>query len=241
MKKILLLLLFVQPLTAQVNDPAIEAYMEGIHIFGNSPSLEISFTMEIKNEQGVKNRDVSLYMDRNEEEKILIRIVAPSFLSNMKYLSQRSGDKEVRWMKTSRGVRRLSAKNNSDSLFGSDFTVEDLSINDLSEYSWSQNPSVDPIINVIRAYPLYEKPSYAYKIFSIRMSDKLLMKIEYYSKDHELIKRYSLLEELRQDNHSIPQKIVMENFENDSSTILYISKADLKAEYSQSLFNKANL
>lgn len=241
MKKILFLLLLTQTLFAQVNDPSVEAYMKGLHIFGDSPNLELTFTMEIKSEQGIKDRDVSLFMDRTEEEKILIRITAPAFLSNMKYLSISSDEKEVRWMKTSRGVRRLSAKNNSDSLFGSDFTVEDLSITDLSDYFWTEESSDNPQVNKVRAYPQYDRPSYAYKIFTVRKTDKLLLEMEYFNENDEPFKRYSLLREMNKDNRVIPQKVIMENLKNKTSTTLNIISADLNAGYSQSLFNKANL
>lgn len=245
MKKYFLFLLLIfallQPVFAQNSVISAMEYMEGIHIFGNSQSLEMMLSMEISNKQGLKERELSLQMDREDEEKILIRITAPSFLSNMKYLSRENNGKEVRWMKTSRGTRRLSSRNNSDSLFGSDFTVEDLSLTNLSDYTWSYI-SGDGFSTVrIRAVPLYENPSYSYKVFSVVSESRLLSGIDYFNDANTLIKRYTLLEEREQTGFNIPGKVMMKDLIKDSQTILIVKDVDLSTQFSPSVFNKANL
>lgn len=217
-------------------------YMRGMHLFGGFQSIEMNFSMSIKSPKGVKERQMKLLMDRQErDEKLLISILEPAFLSNMKYLSVSQKGRENQWMRTSRGVRRLSSRNNSDSLFGSDFTIEDLALTDLDNFYWSYELSGSGVIKKIRAVPVYDTPAYSYKIFTVDEENRLLTGIQYFNESEKLIKEYSLVEQMNVDQFVFPKRVRMKDLEEDSSTTLIIGRVSLDPELSQGVFSKGNL
>ena len=228
-------------LAAEMPDLPAREYMKGFHLFGGFERLQMDFSMKVQGVSGIKVREMTLLMDRSDEdEKLLINIVEPLFLSNMKYLSLSRKGKENQWMKTSRGVRRLSSRNNSDSLFGSDFSVEDLSLTDLDNFNWSYTADQEGDLH-IRANPLYESPAYSYKIFRIDTKNHLLKGVRYYDSSEKLVKEYTLLEGTVIDQISFPKRVEMISFDKGSSTLLNIQNVIFNPVFSDGVFNKGNL
>ena len=243
-KKVLLttvLILFSAASTAGAAEPSAREFMKGLHIFGDSSSLIMEFVMQIRSPQGEKERILNLHMDRSsEDQKLLIQIKSPAFLSSMKYLSRRERGKETRWLKTSRGVRRLSARNNSDSLFGSDFTVEDLSLAELDSYTWSYEGDAPDGDVRIRAVPLYDSPGFDYKVFTVGQSDRLLKQIDYYG-GGALIKQYRLIESMSAGDSPFPRVVTMKTLKDQTETVLTVRSVEFVPSLQAGVFNKGNL
>jgi hypothetical protein len=220
-----------------------EQILSDAHLLGNDPNLVIDLTMQIETTQGQKERKLEVYINREEDEsKLLAQIVHPSFLRNMKFLNHRDKNgREDTWLKTSQGVRRLSTANKSEPLFGSDFTVEDLSYFDTSELQLELIESAgDDIHHLIKATPLSRHSSYSYKVIYIDKGSGIVARVDFY-RDKNLYKQYELIEFREINDKLYPVLCRMENFAQDSRTTLFVDHIDIVNAIPGRVFNKGNL
>lgn len=244
-KTIVLANIILMCLTSLFSEPSgvsAQEMMGGFHLLGMVDSLHLDFNMTIKSNQGVKEREMVLMMDRSGgEEKLLVSIVSPQYLSNMKYLSVKKNSRENLWLKTSRGVRRLSTGNFGDSLFGSDFSVEDLSLIDISRYEWFYEPDDKNGQTRIKAVPVDDSFFYSYKIFSIDTEKQIVSHISFFNEEDSIIKEYKLLEHMLVGEEDFPRRMVMKTMEHNTETVITVQKVNLNPLLSAGVFNKGNL
>lgn len=220
-----------------------EQILENAHLMGNDPNLVINLTMKIETPQGQKERELEVYINREEgASRILAQIIHPSFLRNMKFLNHRNPDgREDKWLKTSRGVRRLSTANNSEPLFDSDFTVEDLSYFNSSELRLELvENNDDEIHHVIKATPFSKYSGYSYKIIFINKGSGIVSRVDFYE-DNEIYKQYTLTEYRKINDKLYPVTCKMENFAEGSRTTLLVDNLDIVNSIPGRIFNKGNL
>ncbi len=244
MKKIirfLFSLLFIYSAALSLYSQDAESLMSNLHIMGSSSRLNVRFTMEIQTGRGNKTRELELFMEREPEKlKLLVQVLSPSFLSRMKYLLRREGNRENRWLNTSRGVRQLSSANNSEPLFNSDFTVEDISLFSTGNYILELLPETRES-RVIRAAPLQESSTYAWKEFSISRNDNLLTRIDYFDNSGTLIKQYMVQETRIHEGILFPARAIMRNIDKGTETLLLVDRIELPSSIPSRRFNRGNL
>jgi len=74
-------------------------------LFGRFETLVARIDMEIR-DRGVKTRTLELYVEQDDgQHKALAQVIAPAFLSRMKYLTIGDARRTDQWIATSRGVR----------------------------------------------------------------------------------------------------------------------------------------
>jgi len=187
----------------------------------------------------------TVYIKRTQKTtKTYLHIVSPAFLNKMKFLIHRNenGD-ETKWIKTSRGVRRLSAANSSERIFGSDFTVEDFSAMKTSEFSLRmlQPVTVDgEECYAVEAVPL-NKNSYSKKIIMVGTKTMLLREVDFFNRDGRKIKQFTLLSTQNIQGKKYPLLCKMENFAKNTFTTLDLKHVDVTHVLPDRIFNKGNL
>lgn len=220
--------------------------MEGATILGSAPALHLEIEMDIRTEKGAKSRSLEVfYLEEEEATRTLIQMLKPAFLRKMKFLTHAFADgNRARWLKTSSGIRRLSAADSGENLFDSDFTVEDLSEFDLERFSLSwlrQEEFQDHLCDVVQAVPGKDKSFYSRKVFYVERENGIIRGVDFFNVSGELVKQYRLQETKLVGDQIFPGRCEMVNLEKETSTGIVFRKIDPAAKIASRYFNKNNL
>ena len=220
--------------------------LEDAYLMAVGENVSLYIDMTIQTNTGDKSRKLEIFMHQDQDgTKILAQIAHPAFLKNMKFLQHRPTDgRDSTWLKTSRGVRRLSSNSTSERLFDSDFTVEDLSPLTAEDFQVSFAPEhTNPLPEcfAVVAEPLKRDRGYAKKIFYIDAEESILRRVEYYGEDGEPVKRYELIEIQEANGRAYPLRSAMEDFSRNTSTQLLFNTVDEETTLPSRIFNKGSL
>lgn len=201
--------------------------------------------MEIKGRRGTKNRDVEIYLHQTDEDmKLRLSVIAPSFLNYMKYLQIKTGDSNTKkWLRTSRGVRQLSNSNNSDKVFDSDFLVSDFSGFDYenSRLEYHGEESLEGILcDVVTIENNSDDTDFSKKVCYVRKESGLIQKIEYFDGDDK-VKEYLLIEDQVIRGSEYPRECSMTNLKDKTSTLILFKKVEEVQSIPSRIFNKGSL
>jgi len=225
-------------------DPA--TVLANSRVFGSSPRLALEMSMSIEERGAVKERTVKVWLQQSEDASSLMAAVTkPSILSNLKFLrlvDQKNGLRQ--WVKTSRGVMRVSGTGGGDRIFGSHFTVEDFG----EQRSWGSAAEVSlapvaPESGLIALRIVNADPSSSWRIKTMWIDGEtgLVMRALYADENGTSIRRYKVLEVHRADGLTYPAKATMEQLEDGGRTVLEIHSVSSPTSLSQRLFNPAGL
>ncbi|MBN1686468.1 MAG: outer membrane lipoprotein-sorting protein [Spirochaetales bacterium] len=235
--------MITEPAAAQSSTPTAEEILANTHLLGNAANIILTATMDIRSPRGDKSRTLEIYISQNDEaSKILAQVTSPPFLRNLKFLTHQFSDgSDDKWVKTSRGVRRLAEGNYGEALFDSDFTVEDLSRIDESRFDLEVVDTGETSgVRAIKAIPTYNGPDYTHKIFKIEVDTGMLSGVDFF-RDEALVKRYTLLERQVIGGEPYPLLCTMEDFAKGTSTVLEIDKVSIEDSIPERLFNRGSL
>lgn len=228
-------------LLADADTPA--SHVHDSHILGISEYTEVEATMIIHGTRGEQTRRLEILMHRPQEHesRVLARIVWPGFLTNMKFLIHNNGNgNQEKWMKTSRGVRRLSDANTDEPVFNSDFTVEDFSDLTGERYRFAYHRADDP--NGIRVVEARRTDAASVsKVFYIDPDAKLIRRIDYLDRSGELVRQYRILATQQVASHDYPKHAEMRDLESGTSTEIRIESVDVSSRIPSRVFNRAGL
>lgn len=216
------------------------------YLMSKAPHVTIAVDMTIQARNGIKSRSLKVYIKHEEGiKKLLMHIVAPAFLQKMKFLvHQYEAGVENKWLRTSRGVRRLSAAQRSDRLFDSDFSVEDFSEIEVSDYALNrlEPQNIDGHgCEVIEMIPHRAGGEYQKKVVKIDNRSGIIRQVEFFDSEGELSKLYTLHETQTHGPHIVPLSCSMETVSRGTRTILSFKQIDINSHISDSVFNKGNL
>ena len=223
--------------------PTVEEILSNIHLLGDAPNIVLTAGMDIKSPRGDKTRTLEIYISQDEKaSKVLVQVISPPFLRDLKFLTHQFPDRsDDKWVKTSRGVRRLAEGNYGEALFDSDFTVEDLSRIDRSRFDLEVVDTGESSgIRAVKAIPTYRNPDYSYKVFKIEVDSGMLTGTDFF-RDERLIKQYRLLERQVIDGELYPLLCIMEDLTKGTSTVLSIEKVSIADSIPERLFNRGSL
>lgn len=219
------------------------SYVLDSHILGISEYTAVEATMIIHGSRGDQTRRLEVLMHRpgEDESRVLARIVWPAFLTNMKFLIHNNGDRgQEKWMTTSRGVRRLSDSNTDESVFNSDFTVEDFSDLRTGEYRFAYHEDDDPNgIRVIHARRT--EAASGSKVFHVDPEAKLIRRIDYLDPSGALVRQYRILSTQQVASHDYPKQAEMRDLQAGTSTEITIESVDVESRIPARMFNRASL
>ncbi len=159
----------------------------------NSRDEESRFTMKLINKQGKeRKRTVFMYSktDALNNNKTLIRFLAPADVKGVGLLAIEDGDREDQWLylPALKRVRRISSSEKSDSFMGSDFSYEDVEQNDLDNYAYTllrEEVFDDQSCYVIQSIPVNEQTiketAYSRTEVWIRQDNFIAARVDYFN------------------------------------------------------------
>ncbi len=222
----------------------VAAALENAHLFGPSESTVLRAVMEIHSRGGTSTRTVEVSIEREAggTARILAQVIEPAFLRNLKFLMHRDhrGRSDF-WMRTSSGTRRLTGHDNTESIFNSDFTVEDFSYIDVAAYELallSEQPAGRTIIDGRLAQA---SPTHVRKIFTVEDETDLIERVRYMDGNGRMVKEYELLTRQEVSGQTLPHEAVMTNHTEGTFTKLTIVSVDPNARIPARVFNPAGL
>jgi len=213
-------------------------------------------TMVLLNKQGDKRvREIVRYLvtDKNDKRSSLIKFLSPADVKGTGFLViENIGRDDDQWLylPAFNKSRRISSSNETDYFVGSDFTYEDLSREDLNEFSYELLPetTIDGhLCYQIKALPKSEKKikdsGYSKRELFIRKDNYILVKANFYDKSGSLIKTYSTenvkLVEGTQKWRAFT--FGMANIKNSHKTVISITKLDINKNLDKEIFTLKNL
>lgn len=214
-------------------------------LFGEARWLSLKISMELKGPNGVRQRGLEVFVARDRgTTRFLAHLVAPAFLSQMKFLSHRSADGATSsWLRTSQGVRKLSRANAAERIFDSDFTVEDFTDIDLADFAAELLPDV--AIDQVPCHTVQLTPKaraqYSRKLLYVAREGGMLHGTDFYDAQGGLVRQYRLLETRRADGTTFPSVSVMRNLPAQTETRLTVETIDAATPLPDKTFNKGNL
>jgi hypothetical protein len=203
--------------------------LQEAQVLGAAPYARVTASLNIRQESRRQNRTVEiLYADvGNGARNVFARVTHPPFLSQMRFLMRQQPDgASEQWLATSRGVRRLTGTGSHDSLFSSDFSVEELSGFSGSGYQaeYIGTEQVDGYdTTVLRGSVRH--PEAVYDTFLLRVDNEtgIIVWIEFF-RQNRLTKEYRLLELGRAQGVPYTRRCRMETYVDDSETELVVEE-----------------
>ena len=241
-KIIFVISLFCFSLTAYAQET--QTIYDDAYLFYKNGNAIINFTMNIHLSTGTKERGMEVYLCQESREwKLLARITEPGFLRNMKYLVRHESDgDESKWLKTSNGVKRISGFGQDESLFGSDFSVADISA---GETQYESLVFLGTEVFNGRPMNVIEMDCgdkfYAKKTLYIDKENSLIHQVLIYSAKGELIKKYELLEWKLNTYGATPVKSKMTTIKESTFTELLVDSFEIRETIPERIFNRGNL
>ncbi|MFW5789365.1 MAG: outer membrane lipoprotein-sorting protein [Spirochaetota bacterium] len=213
-------------------------------LFGRFETLQARIEMEI-HDRGVKARTIELSVEQGEHgHKALAHVVAPAFLSRMKYLTIGSENRTDQWIATSRGVRRLAGSAREERLFDSDFVVDDFTPPREDEYEVRELPDREldgELCRVLEVLPRGISTGYARRVVFVSAADRILVRAEYYSASDELVRLFELHERTTVDGEPFPRRATMQTVSSGTSTEIVLGEITTDEPIPARVFNRGNL
>lgn len=208
-----------------------------VHVLGPADTMQVDATMTTREGSSESERRLEGWYRRdNRDLSLFVQIVEPPFLRDMKLLLLRRGSREDTWMRTSRGVRRLGASGGQERVFGSHFTVSDITAVDPTEQSVRVvESSPDEIIIDVE-----DAEGDGYRRFSIQPEDRIIRGIQFFDDSGELVKEYTLLSLGSVDGRPVPMHGQM-RLANGDHTVISVNNIEFPRSIPGRYFNRGNL
>jgi len=216
-----------------------EELLAGAHILGSAPNLIADAELEIHGDSGDLERGIRLHL-RNEPEggsRVLAQVIRPAYLASMKFLMYREPDgRQDRWVTTSRGVRRLTAGDGDERIFGSDFTAADLSSLDVDGHRLEVLERADGLAR-IRA----TRPGEPARVITVETGGGLITHVDYLGSDGEPVRRYRVLETGQTDGVRFPRVARLDDLAAGTHTVLRLTEVQVVDSIPDRVFSRAAL
>lgn len=171
----------------------------------------------------------------NEGDKLLVRFLSPAEIKGVAALTHENpGSSDDNWLylPATKRVRRISGANKTASFQGTEFTYEDLSNLDPSEYEWRfleettlSKDGKDVPVWRLEAIPTYEDTGYSRLVVSYHKSEWRREQVEYFDKAGRHLKTLHTSEiELFHGRFWRALTIEMTNEQTGKSTKLEVDK-----------------
>ncbi len=188
-------------------------------------------------------------LEGEEGDKSLMEFLSPADVKGTKFLNYEHINKEDdQWLylPALKRVKRIASKNKSGAFMGSEFSYEDLSAFNVDKYRYPEGEVPTGTLNGKTVYlgesiPVSKYSGYTKLKTWIDPKTFLILKIEYYDRKKELLKR-AVFEDYKQIKGIWRMgKITMSNVQNDKKTVLVWNKERIKTGLSEKDFQKRML
>ena len=225
---------------------APEELLQQSFLFGKAPAVQMRITMETYRGDSSKRREIEVFIKRQEKAyKMLLHIVYPAFLNQMKFLSHKAEDgNESKWLKTSSGVKKLAEQDRSERIFDSDLTVEDLSAVKVADYQLTlvgQLETDSGLCYAIEAVPRLRGSLYRKKVVFVEKETGLPRAVEYYGEGSELMKRLQIVSIQTIGGITFPLLCRIDSYDSATYTIVRFHEIRVVDDLPDKVFNKGAL
>lgn len=221
--------------------------------FGDSSA---SLKMILRNRHGqestreIRNRTLE---QTDDGDKSLVIFDLPKDVKGTAFLtfSHKTGnDDQWLYLPALKRVKRISSSNKSGPFMGSEFAYEDISSQEVEEYTYKylrdENLSLEGLGNqktfVIERYPVDPKSGYTRQIVWIDQAEYRALKIEYYDRKDSLFKTLTQHGYQRYlDQYWRPDRMEMINHQTGKSTDLLWEGYTFRNGYVEEDFDRASL
>ncbi len=237
---VVVLLVIVWTGTIEANELPSEL-IGNVHIFGPAPQMQIDATMTIVEGSSVSERRLNgWYRKEDDSLSLFVQVVEPPFLREMKMLLLRRENREDNWMRTSRGVRRLGASDGRERVFGSHFTVADMTAVDPDVHRVQRAEAGAAMKPGETAIDVLATGSPGYRRFFIREETRIITAIRFFDASGTLEKEYELIRLGTVEGQPVPLEGRM-RMANGDETVITVNEVQFPATIPSRYFNRGNL
>ena len=210
----------------------------------DSETRDFILDMTIVNENGQK-RDRKITIKTKGEDKGLVKFLEPGNVKDTALLTVEENDEENMWLYLPAlgNVKKIASHNKNGSFMGTDFTYNDIDMVGGSNYEDDYDSELigEEKINGDLCYKLSTTPikdsiDYSEMKMWVRKEDYMPLKLEFYDQDGELHKIMKNENYTDIDSHLTPEKIVMEDVQKGTKTILELSEVQYNIELNDQIF-----
>ena len=227
-----------------------EEVMQKVDAHPSPSSMQVQMVMQLIGKQGkVLTREIRVWSKRaGDEEKMLIKFVAPADVKGTAFLTIKKGGKEEMklYLPALKRVRRIAGSQKKGSFMGSDFSYDDISnlsgmkIEDYTHELLRTENQDGVEVYVVESTP---KPgvdsSYSKQIVWVPADTFVPTRIEFYKKG----KLYKVLESrevkpFADGKYLIPTLLEMENVQSGHKTVLEQKDLQLDVAIDDAVFTE---
>ena len=241
-----------------VADSAVTPEERGLEIAVEADRRDAGFedftaelTMVLRNRHGQESRRAMHTRNleqENDGDKSLVIFDQPNDIRGTALLtfSHKTGDDD-QWLylPALKRVKRISSSNKSGPFVGSEFAYEDISSQEVEEYTYKflREEEVDGVpMFVIEQYPVDPKSGYTRQVAWIDQREYRTWRVDFYDRKNELLKTltYSGYSQYI-DQYWRPEFMAMVNHQTGKSTDLEWHHYDFRTGLKDAEFNRATL
>ena len=213
--------------------------------------ITADMTMELRNKQGdtsVREIRIKTLEVANDGDKSMSIFDQPADVKGTAFLTFSHAlepDEQWLYLPSLKRVKRINSKNKSGPFMGSEFAYEDIASQEVAKYTYKYLR--DETLNgvdcfVIERYPAYEHSGYTRQLGWINKAEYRPEKIVFYDRKNTLLKTltYSGYQKYL-DQYWRADELMMENHQNEKSTVLKWSNYKFKNGLDEKDFNHNSL
>lgn len=215
---------------------------------GDDQTAEMTMTLT-KSSGRKRVRKVKVWQkDYGKNDKSLMRFLEPADIRGTGFLvweHEEKDDDQWLYLPALKKVRRISTREKEKSFMGTDFSYEDLGSHDLDDYDYTLLKSEtfnDQNCHVIESLPKPgKKKSYSKIISWIRKDIFIAIKIDFYDKKGEFLKRLHAINIEKIDGIWTTKRMEMENVQKKHITVLEFENIRYNIGLKNNIFTERNL
>lgn len=243
MKKTICLLLTV--LICSLFAESVDEILDKMEKNENPKSTRSEMTQIVYSPSGRETKSKLISMGKDEGDKGLMEYVSPARIKGMKILMLNDGDDIWLYSNRTGRVRKIASNNKKQSVNGSDFSYEDMSMGDMREdYSaklaGNEKYKGKDCYKIVMTAKDKEK-TYSKVVIWVDKSNYVYQKGDFYDEDGELWKTLTMEDVTKVAAYWTPKKIEMKNVQKGSRTVMLMNKIEYDIKLNDRLFSQKNL
>jgi hypothetical protein len=194
----------------------------------------VALEMTLRTKSGKESRrDLEIRQLENEHEgdRVLLVFESPASIRGTALLSHSrvtAADDQWLYLPALKRVKKIAARNRSGPFVGSEFSFEDLTVQDVSEYTYEYlgDETLDGLEHfVVARYPKDEFSGYTREVFWLDQAEYRTIKIVYYDQRPDPLKVLTVSDYVQYEGRFWkPHRMLMTNLRSDKSTELVWSE-----------------
>ena len=238
-----LLLLAATPAEAETAEEIMEKARAARQVENSIQTIEMTIIGK-NGSTRVRELELKVKVD-GDVRKSLARFTSPSDVAGTSLLlidHPDTVDEQLLYLPAVKRTNRISGNNRKGSFMGSDFSYEDMELSDPPGAAHTVTSEAGDAW-VIETAP-GEDSSYSKLITTVRKSDFVPQKVQFFDKDGDLLKELAVSETKVDGDLTLVTESTMSNMQKNTSTVLKVKEQQMNVSEDllpDSLFSKAHL